>query len=223
MSIPRMEQITCVEVLDSLRNAVRSYIDDDEIYQTDLKPLSVLLLADLYDRCYGKRYKNVYFHVNAMKTDNDRKWVLRRIRKDFHVDPYECVVDFNIMRGKEDPFESLITGESEAYFQEAVALSRGDDDEENDMLWDLYKLLHYPSPLRFFVTLSSVKHHKILLRKTSQKISAYSKILGSDDIFAVQVPTGRLSAHDCTVACWSGKYPGPRRKAETSRGRLRDQ
>jgi hypothetical protein len=220
VSTQRIKQIRCGDVVDALRKAVRDYIDDDEIYQTDLKPLSVLLLDELYVRCYGKRYKTVYFHVNAMKTDNDRKWVLRRIRKNFLLDPYECVVDFNIMRGKKDPYESLLTGESEAYSPEAIALSRGDD-EENDMMWDLYKLLHYPSPLRFFVTLSSVKHHKTLLRKTSQKIYAYSKILGGDDIFAVQVPTGRLSAHDCTVAHWSGKYPG--RKTETLRGRLRDQ
>ena len=202
MSTQRIKKLRCSDVLDALRNAVRDY-SVKEVYQTDLKPLSVLLLAELYMQCYGKRCTHVYLHVNGMETDEDRKWVLRKVKRDFHLKPikYECVVDFNIMRGEKDPYVSLMTGESEAYSPEAKTLS----EEENDMMWDLYKLLHYPSPLRFFITLSSVKHHKSLLRKTSQIIAAYSKLLTGVDIFAVQVPTGKLSNHDCTVAYWSTK------------------
>jgi hypothetical protein len=217
----RIKQITCGDVLDALRNAVSDY-GVKEVYQTDLKPLSVLLLAELYVRCYGKRYKHIYLYVNGMETDNDRKWVLGRVKRDFYLKPlnYECVVDLNVMRGEKDPYQPLMTGESEAYFPEAVALSRGGDEEENDMMWDLYKLLHYPSPLRFFVTLSSVRHHKTLLRKTSQKIAAYSALLTGADIFAVQVPTGKLSDHNCTIAHWSKEHL--KRNPETLANKLRD-
>ena len=214
-----MPLLTCADVLDSLRDAVRDY-DVKEVCQTDLKPLSVMLLSELYAKCYGKRYKYAYLHVNNMNTDKYRKWVLQWVKREFHlnIEDYECVVDLNIMHGIRDPYKVLITAESEAYSPEAAALSKGEDDEENDMLRDLYKLLHYPSPLRLFITLSSDENHNSLLRKTSQKIAAYADILASCDIFAVQVPTGKLSSHTCTIAHWKRK--DHKKKAQTLMERL---
>jgi hypothetical protein len=221
MPMEQVKMIGCRGILDSLKQAVRDY-NVKEVCQTDLKPLSVLFLSELYTRIYGERFIDSYLYVNCMKKDKDREWVIRTVKRKCRLKPldYECVVDFNIMRGEKDPYVSLMTAESEAYSPEATALSRSIDDESNDMMWDLFKLLHYPSPLRFFVTLSSVKHHKTLLKKTSQKIALYSKLLIGADIFAVQVPTGRLSKHDCTVAHWSGKYP--KMKMETLKDKIRD-
>lgn len=193
----------CIKVFESFRKAVNWY-EIKKVFQTDLKPISVLALDYLFPKIYGEKIRDAFLHVNNMEGDRYRKEVINYLRN-FEYIKGECVVDLNIMRGNKDPYRTLMTAESEAYSPSAKLLNKRADIDSNDMLWDLYKLLHYPSPYRLFITLSSVKHHEALLSETSRIIKVYADYIRPGNIFAIQIPTGNLKSNDCSIAYWSAK------------------
>lgn len=198
---PCARPINIEDVWRSFQEAVEWY-GDKTIYQEHLKPITMLCLKNVFTRLYPKRPKNLFVCANNMTKRRHRKEVSREIEKYCKHYDEECVVDFNFMVGNRDPYSSFLTAESEAYSPEAKYLKKKRDIDSNDMMWDLYKLLHYPSPVRFFVTLSSSKHHKQLLSATHNLIKAYSDTARSCDIFAVQVPTANLTKDKTLIAHW---------------------
>lgn len=118
----------------------------------------------------------------------------------------ECMVDINIMYADFHPYETLLTVESEGYEDHAVHLKKhGWESDENDMMWDLYKLLTVPSPVRLFVTRSSKNNQECLMESTQEMVGAYSGFLGDSIVCAVQMPTEQLEDTPATMAVWNCK------------------
>src|SRR5260370_29480933 len=67
-----------------------------------------------------------------------------------HTRPWERIsmLDVGVYAGNKEPFETLVTAESEAFADEILPTSTS---ETCDYLWDLYNLLQVPSPRRLFL------------------------------------------------------------------------
>jgi hypothetical protein len=101
----------------------------------------------------------------------------------------ESMVDVAVYRGETDPYETLATAESEAFCEhEALPTSTSDT---SDYLWDLYKLLQVPSPLRLFVArVRTMQRCRDLEGRIGFFVSAYYGVLREGDrIFSIILPT----------------------------------
>ena len=167
-----------------------------------LKPTCVRIVDVLIPRLDGLGPHRPFICMNSM---TGRRWPVRQqVRASLvHADPYdhECLVDINVMVGDGNPYRVLLTAESEGYPQAHHRLY-GQDWPTSDYMWDLYKLLQVPSPVRLFVTLTSSKHHDILAERTDQLVSMYQELSGEDDIWAVQFPTASMQKEDTRVLYW---------------------
>lgn len=195
------KKIDTKDVVNAFTKAVDTYGVCDGVDQRDLKPLSVLAVDYLTPKITRK--KKPYISMNNMmySKDKDRRWVSKNI-KNLTEYPYECIVDLYVMTGEDHPYQTILTVESEGFSGHARELAKGEI-EENDMLWDLHKLLIVPSPIRLFVTRSSSLHHKILFTHTTRLVNAYANAIGKDtSIFVVQIPTASLRNEKALIAGW---------------------
>jgi hypothetical protein len=101
----------------------------------------------------------------------------------------ESMVDVVVYRGYADPFVPLATAESEAYCQHPI--DESSCSENSDYLWDLFKLLQVPSPLRLFVArVSGLDRCRVLERRIGHIVSCYAECYRSGDrIFSIVLPT----------------------------------
>lgn len=130
--------------------------------------------------------------------------ILPRLR---HLRHYknEILVDFNVM-GDQPPYQSVLTAESEGDSRQPARLFKNEKlgtTDEDELLWDLYKLLVVPSPHRFFIVRSPIKFFPFVLHRVGQEIALYSGLAGKKTTFAlILVPTGSLATHPVTMASW---------------------
>jgi hypothetical protein len=101
----------------------------------------------------------------------------------------ESMLDVAVYRGISDPYSPLATAESEASSNHEIRESSGS--EASGYLWDLFKLLQVPSPLRLFVTRTSrLERCRTLERRVRDLIGCYSDYFRDDDrIFSIVLPT----------------------------------
>jgi hypothetical protein len=198
------DTISVKHITDAFRKAVDLYEVKDGVEQRDLKPLTVLAVDYLMPLVVEDKSVKPYICMNAMKADPDRTWVSDNLQ---NLRPHheECMVDLNVMTGDTHPYNIILTAESEAYADDARLLSVVNEGEveDSDMLWDLYKLLMVPSPIRLFVTQASIKHHGSLLKHTTRLANCYAPTIGdATTIFAVQIPTTSLRRDKTLIARW---------------------
>ncbi len=117
-------------------------------------------------------------------------------------EPCECMVDVAVFRGTVDPYEVLATAESEAYPQHEI--SENSTSNTSDYLWDLYKLLQVPSPMRLFVACVTGRERCSLLEdRIGFLIDVYSDLYRQgDQIFSVVLPASRTHPTDFSVFGW---------------------
>jgi hypothetical protein len=195
------------QVVEAFRYAVKKYGCEkaDYVGQTDLKAVTVLAVDALVPLVAKVPRKQLYLCANNMDGDRDRKWAVDHL---LHTEHYEneCLVDVNVAIGRKDPYRTIITAESEGW-PGWVNFLNAKNPTENDLMWDLYKLIQVPSPLRFFVTLSAKQHHDKLLEHTDDLIAKYARIdggrlLSGSTLFAVQFPTAKLSTAKVRFQQW---------------------
>ncbi len=166
--------------------ALHTYEIEGWVAQTDLKPLTVLAVDNLLPAKRG----DLTLWANSMRTNDYRVRVVdKQLQRATHRD-FEVLVDVNVLKGRRDPFETLITAESEGYSAHGNALAS----LENDFAWDLYKLLVVPSPVKLFVARTSTRHHDLLEKQTEELVAHY-RGAGDWEFCAVLFPTGRLDRH----------------------------
>jgi hypothetical protein len=199
--------------IDDVKQAFVKAVEDygckgeGAIYQTDLKPLTVLAavgLLPLIDRPAAAPKPVLY--VNAMRHNADRRWVLTKVKRAVKIGDFECLVDLNLQEpGPQNgnPFKVLLTAESEGYAGHAKGLAQAKVGD-NDLLWDLYKLLIVPSPLRLFVCLSADKYSAIVKRRLEKLAKEYAgQVLRSGDgpayLWVLVLPTGSLASHQASL------------------------
>jgi hypothetical protein len=94
----------------------------------------------------------------------------------WRVEPYECMVDLAFLsRTQAKRWEPVMTAEIEAYSHK-VELPNGDGLHDNGYFWDLYKLLHFPSPCRIFLARTSKSRIDDLCKNLVEYAQRYSHL-----------------------------------------------
>lgn len=100
----------------------------------------------------------------------------------------ESMLDVTVFRNDSDPYQTLLTMESEAYVAKPPSPTCTSDN--NALLWDLYKLLQVPSPVRVFLTRHLPRHHDTILCHVGRLVESYrSAYRPGDEILAIVLPS----------------------------------
>ena len=195
---------TLQQVVAAFRTAVHAYEINGSgrgcVAQRDLLPVSVLAADNLLAGREHEHPIRPFICAAGMLKDPDRQWVVKNLAASTHYQSNN-MVDICAMRGNGDPYEILLTMESEGWSQNAVDLIRRGA-AGNAALWDLYKLLQVPSPCRVFVTRSPHRHHAALLKASGDLAAAYAPSVAAGELFAVQIPTASLRRSPALFAHW---------------------
>jgi hypothetical protein len=122
----------------------------------------------------------------------------------------ECIVDVFVCNGERDPFKTMVTVECEAYAGWQVTGKSSSAD--CDYLWDLYKLLQVPSPIRVFLARLPATRHSTLAQRVADLVQAYQRNYRTDDrIFSALFPTSQFDPTDpaaVPIVGWVSKANG---------------
>jgi len=200
--------------------AATEYQVTDGLAQDWLKPTTMLLIdhmlppEDRNEKGTYARGREMWLAVNSMQKDENRAWVSGK-RSSFEVEHYEVLVDFHVFAGYSFPYRTVLTAESEGYRPAVARLSNlhldrdGADWPGNGLLWDAWKLLIVPSPLRLFTTIATREQFDGLVPRYSLMLSLSAVSGGfNDSTFHLVAfdPTSGDSA-DVHVARWgSGQW-----------------
>jgi hypothetical protein len=102
----------------------------------------------------------------------------------------EYMLDVVVLRGEKDPLTTLATAESEAFEEHGIC--EYSSSNECDYLWDLFKLLHFPSPLRlFFARVRGPRRCELLEGKIEDFVRGYYEetFRNGDRFFSAVLPT----------------------------------
>lgn len=108
---------------------------------------------------------------------------------------YENVVDIALLEREdiEAPWCARATAESEAYPLHARDI--GDDRTDEGYFWDLYKLMHFPSPIRVFLAVTADGHGPELVKNLTGYIQRYRHCFHLEDVCRVYVVDNSNKAH----------------------------
>lgn len=175
----------------------REQLDLGQIAQRDLKKLTVVAIDRLcglvrpdgakLELCANRLEPKLREHLEATKLygipeTKDGKPIGNTA---------ECMVDVHVSYAAngdaQDPYHTVCTAESEGYHAHGIA--EGSSSNDNGYLWDLYKLLQVPSPLRIFVARTRDDDVVPLTKHIDRLVRAYAHLYRADDrIFAVVMP-----------------------------------
>jgi len=174
--------------------------------QKDLLPTAAYFAKLLLKKAGATKRESVWVCANGLKKGRGRRKVKAEIEKIAKVEPFECMVDIYCCRGGKDPYVPLITMECEGFAGYSGEVRRSATSDDCDYLWDLFKLLQVPSPLRIFFALCAEKKTEELQRLIDRHVKAYQGLRKSkDEVYAVVFPWVKLEGKTITVQRWSGK------------------
>lgn len=205
------------ELRSAIEHAVQRYAYRS-MGQAWLKPTTVLTIDQLVPRLLPRdEARTPFLCVNGMDSRRSgAAWAWRRELydnenglhlKNMKLYRHECLVDMNLMVGEDDPYQTILTAESEGYAANGRTLDQVAQATNNDFLWDFYKLLCVPSPVRVFFTLCSSKYQPALQRRLDQLVRRYSSLPEllppGTDLWSVSFPTGSMETTDIQVLHWA--------------------
>ncbi len=188
----------------SLAQALEDYeVRTTGLDQRDLLPVAVILadrLVGLLPRVLRKPRPTLY--VAGMDKYRNRKSVFKHLQ---HVRSQNggCMVDIYVCKGKRDPYRTVLTIEAEGFPGYSVGVR--DTSDSCDYLWDLFKLLQVPSPIRVFLAMTTVRNVAPLEQLMDWHVGQYrSNRRPRDLVFGAVIPFARLSRHVINVYRWKG-------------------
>jgi len=189
-----------------LVQAMRSYgVNKAGLNQKDLLPTGASLVKSMLRRAGVSKRDGVWVCVNGLRRGRGRIDVKNEIKKFAKVDPYECMVDIYCCIGQKDPYKPLITMECEGAAWNSGEVKRSATSDDCDYLWDLFKLLQVPSPLRVFLALCAENKVADLQWLIDRNVKAYSGLRKPKDVvYAVVIPWATLKGKSITIQRWSG-------------------
>jgi hypothetical protein len=182
-------------------------VDKAGFDQKDLLPTGAVLAGYLLDATGAKDSgKYVTASVSKLRGDHGRKEAYKFLIDRVHeIDPHECMVDIYCCEGEVDPFNPLLTMECEASSGHGRDLSRSATSDDCDYLWDLFKLLQVPSPLRVFLAITKQEKVEELERHIEKLVVEYASARkAEDEVFSVVFPDKSLDGKRTRIMRWSG-------------------
>ena len=191
-----------------LDQSMRDYEVQDEIDQKDLLPTAVLLADKLVGTLPAQRRRPMpALYASGMRRDMDRMRVSRELRHvRFDHNYGECMVDIYVCKGERDPFKPILTVECEGYSGGGRNVTPDASSETCDYLWDLFKLLQVPSPVRVFLARTTGHKVRPLERLVSRLVRAYGRYRRDRDVvFSTVLPATVLYDKHINVYRWQGR------------------
>jgi hypothetical protein len=178
--------------------------------QKDLLPTGAVLAGLILEPLKEREGSYVTACVSRLKGVNSRRYAYRFLKERVHeFDTHECMVDIYCCEGVKDPYRTLLTMECEAATGHGRDLSSSATSDDCDYLWDLFKLLQVPSPLRIFLSIAKSGMVDELEKHIGKLIRNYQPHLGNDEVFSVVFPGKRLLGERIRVFRWSGPVSAP--------------
>jgi hypothetical protein len=200
----KRKALVCADIIGALKGAMspraRSGLERRGLRQKDVKLLVVRMVDALVAKAHPRDKTGPRHWLCANRCGEMRKLQARH-------SPYESMVDVAAYAGDVDPYRTLMTAESEA--SPVHRLGPRSQSGNNDYLWDLWKLLQVPSPLRLFVALvrDRIKLRKgrcqLLERHVARMICEYAEnglFNKGDRLFSLILPTGSSKKYE-SVCC----------------------
>lgn len=184
--LPQLDEGT---ISDAAAVAARRYQVDGGVAQDWLKPTTLLLLDGLLGEVLPEEPERLWLAVNNMQSDQSRIWASKQSR--VYVEPYEVLVDFHYFAGSRTPYRSVLTAESEGYAPAVrhlagMAVPRHDEDwPNNDLLWDVWKLVLVPSPMRVFTTIATADQYDAIGAHFGAVLARYADVGHAGSPFAL--------------------------------------
>ena len=164
--------------------AARKYEVQDGLVQDWLKPTTMFLLDRLLGEDLPASPNGLWLGVNNMHKDKDRLWARERSR--VYVEKGEVLVDFHYFAGEHLPYRTVLTGEGEGHGPQVRHLAqmplpgRRAAWDDSGLVWDLWKLLLVPSPVRVFVTIANAEEHAAIEAHASAILACHADQQPSD-------------------------------------------
>jgi len=180
-------------------------VEKDGFDQKDLLPTAAVLAARIIDAKKIRGYQKPRICITHLEKDNDRKWAKVYLKRRARCLPEECMLDIYCYRSQADPFRPIFTVECEGSDGHSDSVTAHASSLNCDYLWDLYKLLQVPSPLRIFLARCRENKRSLLERKVAALVKGYRRNLVDDDeVFAVIFPSRRWKKENIRVQGWTG-------------------
>lgn len=189
------QTVSCVDVAAEFAAASRICAGADlvPLWQAVVKPIVAVTMDRLVGRTAVHRGKAVMWANGQDLIRPHLKYCRFPANREGVKTGGECMLDVSIFEPSDaDPFKPLATAESEAAGRHWPSEGQKPTSETVDYLWDLYKLLQVPSPLRLFVcrVLSKEERWKEVQTWSSDLVRLYQDRLAvGDRVFVIVLPT----------------------------------
>ena len=199
-----LTQIGLQHVQDAFAQAVRHLELEMPLPQKAVKPALIVAVDKLVGIAYGKQNPLPWLCASGIsrfgaedKVQNTRPYAR------------EYMLDVTVYRGDSDPYTPLATAESEAYAEHEARDSSSSD--TSDYLWDFYKLLQVPSPLRVFIArVRGIERCKVLERRLEQFCTKYycQCLSEGDRVFTLVLPMDQQNYAQAPWHVWIREMSG---------------
>lgn len=180
--------------------------------QKDLLPTAAYLAKLLLVSAGASKRDGLWVCANGLKKGRHRLEVKREVEKIAQVEPWECMVDIYCCAGRKDPCRPLLTMECEGCAGYSGEVRKSATPDSCDYLWDLFKLLMVPSPLRIFLAICNEKKVNELQGLIHRDVKAYREYRKPEDqVYAVVVPGVKLEGKTIIIQRWSGRDSAARK------------
>jgi hypothetical protein len=185
-SLPRLD---ADRIADAAAVAARRHGVECGLVQDCLKPTTLLMLDGLLGEVLPEEPERLWLAVNNMQKDQSRIGASKQSR--VAVEPYEVLVDFHYFAGMRTPYRTVLTAESEGYAPAVRHLARlplpkfDEDWSNNGLLWDMWKLVIVPSPMRIFTTVASEQQFTSIAAHFGALLARYTDVGHAGSPFAL--------------------------------------
>ncbi len=140
-------------ILDAFKKSVGILGYSKPLEQAEVKPVTAITLDLLAGGLVGMKARpaspDAPDALTISLSGRATQQIINSKLKYTHLDLFESMLDISVYSGQADPYDTLITAESEAYRDHHIDATSTSD--SSDYLWDLFKLLQVWSPVRLFV------------------------------------------------------------------------
>ena len=191
------KEVGPVQVLAAFQEAINRLQLRPPLLQRSVKPVVVVAIDQLIGLAHGRESPLPWLMANGVGAADLAGIVVntRHYRR-------ESMVDVAVYRGETDPYATLATAESEAYCDHGVSSASTSD--TTDYLWDLYKLLQVPSPIRLFVArVRTLERCCVLEGRIEFLVKGYRGALREGDrVFSIVLPTAKHDYGSIQCSGW---------------------
>jgi hypothetical protein len=171
------------DFIAAFESAMHALGHDAPLEQREVKAVTALALDRMAAQC-ARPTGSLWMSLNGKLTLG----AIEQYLNNSTLDPFESLLDVTMYRNDADPYDTLMTAESEARLW---TFKEGFGSDTSDYLWDLFKLLQVWSPNRFFVARVRRSRAQALTNRIAAIVASYrGQIPQGHRVFSLILPPG---------------------------------